>query len=615
MSTNENRHYLYYFIFGLVGLILVVRLFYLQVIDSSYEEIAREISKRPVVQFPPRGLIYDRNDKLLVYNDVIYDLMVIPRQVKDLDTAAFCALLNITPQNFEKKMRKAKGIHGAASRKSSIFQKQISPYTYATFQEKLYKFTGFFIEVRTDRKYNTTSMAHVLGNIGEVSEKRIEQSNGYYRQGEYVGLTGIERSYEELLRGTKGVRNLMVDVWGREIGPYNRGLFDTAAISGININVTLDADLQALGELLMKNKIGSLVAIEPSTGEILALVSSPGYDPNMFVGRERGNNYMKLLKDPLRPLFNRPLNAPYPPGSVFKIIESLIGQQEGVLTADTRYHCGGGYRVGNHIVKCSHHHYSPLDLRGGIEQSCNPYFCQVFRSILDQKKFKNIDEAYENWYKHMQSFGVGTQLGIDLYGESKGILYPHTYFDKLYGKNAWRSTNVISLSIGQGEVGITPLQMANIVAIVANRGFFFTPHILKTITDGKPLPAEYTTKRYTTVDTQYFEVVVEGMARVVNNGTARVAQIDSIQVCGKTGTAQNPHGDDHSVFFGFAPMHKPKIAIAVLVENGGYGSRWAAPIASLMMEYYIKGHIPAKREYLKQRMIEGDLISKLNGQR
>lgn len=613
MSANDTRHYLYYAIFALIGLVLVVRLFFLQVIDSSYEEIARDISRREVVQFPPRGLIYDRNDKLLVYNDVIYDLMVIPRQVKDLDTNAFCALLKISRNDFERKMKKAIAMNG--TRRSSVFEKQISPVTYATFQEKLYKFTGFFIEVRTDRKYNTNSMAHVLGNTGEVSEKRIEQSNGYYRQGEYVGLTGIERSYEELLRGTKGVRNLMVDVFGREIGPYNHGMFDTAAVSGTNINVTLDADLQALGELLMQNKIGSIVAIEPETGEILALVSSPGYDPNMFVGRERGNNYMKLLRDPMKPLFNRPLNAPYPPGSVFKIVESLIGQQEGVLTADTRYHCGGGYRVGNHTVKCSHSHYSPLDLRGGIEQSCNPYFCHVFRSILDQKKFKTTAEAYENWYNHMQSFGVGTQLGIDLYGESKGILFPYTYFDKVYGKNSWRSTNIISLSIGQGEVGITPLQMANIVAIVANRGYFHTPHILKSISNGTPLPEQFTKKRFTTVDTQYYEVVVEGMARVVNNGTARVAKIDSIQVCGKTGTAQNPHGDDHSVFFGFAPMYKPKIAIAVVVENGGYGSRWAAPIASLMMESYIKGHIPAKREYLKQRMVEGNLISKIHGER
>lgn len=609
MSAPDNRHFLYYIIFGLVGLVLSIRLFYLQVVDDSYGEIAMDISKRAIVQFPPRGLIYDRNGKLLVYNDVIYDLMVVPRQVKDLDTATFCKLLNLTTKQFEQKMSNAVVRNG--TRKSSIFQKQISPHTYASFQEKLYKFTGFFIEVRTDRKYNTTTMAHVLGSTGEVSEKRIEESNGYYRQGEYVGLTGIERSYEELLRGRKGVRNMMVDVWGREIGPYNHGLYDTAAVSGTKINVTLDAELQAYGERLLQNKIGSIVAIEPSTGEILALVSSPGYDPNMFVGRERGNNYMKLLNNPLKPLYNRPLSAPYPPGSIFKIVESLIAQQEGVLTPQTAYHCGGGYRVGNHVVKCSHSHYSPLDLRGGIEQSCNPYFCQVFRSILDQKKFKNISEAYENWYNHMQSFGVGTRLGIDLYGESKGILYTSEYFNKLYGKNSWRSTNIISISIGQGEVGITPLQMANIVAIVANRGYFYTPHILKYYGPDKATPEEFTKKRYTTVDTQYFEVVVEGMQRVVNSGTARSAQIDSIQVCGKTGTAQNPHGKDHSVFFGFAPMHKPKIAVAVMVENGGYGSTWAAPISSLMMEYYIKRHIPQKRKWLEERMLNGNLIENL----
>jgi penicillin-binding protein 2 len=605
---SEGRHYLYYFIFGLVGVVLIIRLFYLQVVDDKYEELAMDISKREIVQFPPRGLIYDRNGKLLVYNDVIYDLMVVPRQVKDLDTVTFCKLLNISRKKFEQEMLNVIVRNG--SRKSSIFQKQISPKTFATFQEKLYKFTGFFVEVRTDRKYNTTTMAHVLGSTGEVSEKRIEESNGYYRQGEYVGLTGIERSYEELLRGKKGVRNMMVDVWGREIGPYAGGKYDTAAVNGTNINVTLDAELQAYGERLLANKIGSIVAIEPATGEILALVSSPGYDPNMFVGRERGNNYMKLLRDPLKPLYNRPLSAPYPPGSIFKIVESLIALQEGVITPQTAYHCGGGYRVGNHTVKCSHSHYSPLDLRGGIEQSCNPYFCQVFRAILDQKKFKTSAEAYTNWYKHMQSFGVGARLGIDLFGESKGILYTSDYFDKLYRKS-WRSTNIISIAIGQGEVGITPLQMANIVAIVANRGYFYTPHILKNYGEGNTVPEQFTKKRYTTVDTQYFEPVVEGMQRVVNSGTARSAKIDSVQVCGKTGTSQNPHGKDHSVFFGFAPMHKPKIVVAVMVENGGYGSTWAAPISSLMMEYYIKRHIPQKRKWLEERMLNANLIQNL----
>jgi penicillin-binding protein 2 len=609
MTLSENRHFLYYVIFGIVGLSIAIRLFYLQVIDKSYEELARDISRREIVQFPPRGLIYDRNGVLLVYNDVIYDLMVVPRQVKDLDTTAFCDLLKITREEFVEKMKKAIIMNG--DRRSSVFEKQISPKAYASFQEKLFNFTGFFIEVRTDRKYNTHSMAHVLGNTGEISEKRIKESNGYYRQGEFVGLNGIERSYEELLRGTKGVRNMMVDVWGREIGPYSGGALDTVPASGTNLYVTLDAELQALGEKLLQNKVGSVVAIEPSTGDILALVSSPGYDPNEFIGRERGNNYMKLLRDPMKPLFNRPLNAPYPPGSVFKIIESLIGQQEGTLTPQTMYGCGGGYRVGNHTVKCSHRHYSPLDLRGAIEQSCNPYYCQVFRAIMDQKKFKSTAEAYDNWYKHMQSFGVGTQLGIDLYGESKGILYPYTYFDKLYGKNSWRSTNVISLSIGQGEVGITPLQMANVVAIVANRGYFITPHILKFIGDEKKIPDEFTKRRYASVDTSYYEAVVEGMARVVNNGTARIAQIKDIQVCGKTGTAQNPHGDDHSVFIGFAPMYNPKIAIAVVVENGGFGSRWAAPIASLMMEYYLSKHAPTTRPDLQKRMEEGNLINKL----
>lgn len=613
MALSENRYFLYYAVFGLVGLSLIIRLFYLQVIDPSYEMIARENARWEIVQFPPRGLIYDRNGQLLVYNDVIYDLMVVPRHVKELDTAAFCALLKITPKEFEQKMQKAISKNG--ERKSSVFEKQISQSTYAALQEKLFYFTGFFVEVRTDRKYNTHSMAHVLGNTGEVSEKRIAESQGYYRQGEYVGLTGIERSYETLLRGRKGIKNMLVDVHGREIGPYNNGLLDTAPLPGTNLHVTLDAMLQAYGEKLLQNKIGSIVAIEPSTGEILALVSTPGYDPNVFVGRDRTKNYGKLLLDPLKPLYNRPLNAPYPPGSVFKIIESLIGQQEGVLTPETQYHCGGGYRVGNHVVKCSHSHYSPLALLGALEQSCNPYYCQVFRAIMDQKKFATTAEAYQNWYRHMQSFGIGTQLGIDLYGESKGILYKSDYFDKVYGKNHWRSTNIISLSIGQGEVGITPLQMANVVAIVANRGFFFTPHILKSIGDEKNVPGEFTKKRYTTVDTAYYPVVVDGMARVINSGTARIAAIKGIQVCGKTGTAQNPHGDNHSVFIGFAPKENPKIAIAVVVENGGYGGTWAAPMASLMMEYYINNHAPTSRPDLEKRMMEGNLMHKIHGER
>lgn len=613
MANTENRPFLYYLVFGLVGLALVIRLFYLQVVDHSYQTIARDNARREIVQFPPRGLIHDRFGVLLVYNDVIFDLMVVPRQVKGLDTNAFCSLLNITKAQFEQKMQKC--IQKNGDRRSSVFEKQIKQSTYAALQEKLFYFTGFFVEVRTDRKYNTHNMAHVLGTTGEVSEKRITESEGYYRQGEYVGLTGIERSYESLLRGRKGIKNMLVDVHGREIGSFNNGMQDSAPLPGTNLKVTLDAALQAYGEKLLQNKIGSIVAIEPSTGEILALVSTPGYDPNVFVGRDRSKNYGKLLLDPLKPLYNRPLNAPYPPGSVFKVIESLIGQQEGVLTPETQYYCGGGYRVGNHVVKCSHSHYSPLALLGAIEQSCNPYYCQVFRSILDQKKFATTAEAYQNWYRHMQSFGVGTQLGIDLFGESKGILYTSDYFDKVYGKNHWRSTNIISLSIGQGEVGITPLQMANVVAIVANRGYFFTPHILQSYGDDNKTMPQFTEKRYTTVDTGYFEVVVEGMARVVNSGTARAAAIKGIQVCGKTGTAQNPHGDDHSVFIGFAPMDNPQIAIAVLVENGGYGSTWAAPMASLMMEYYINKHAPTTRPDLEKRMMEGNLMHKIHGQR
>ena len=603
MSSYRSRQNVYLILFSVVGLLFVIRLFFMQVVDDSYKTFAKNNFLKDVVQFPARGLIYDRNGKLLVYNDATYDLMVIPNQVTPIDTLAFCELLNITPEEFIKKMNKASEVRY----KSSLFEKQISGEIYARFQERLFDFPGFFVEIRTDRHYVTKSAAHVLGSIGEVNPEMIEASDGYYRQGEYVGISGIERSYEEILRGRKGVKKVMVDVLNRAVGSYQNGSLDTPALAGQSLYTTLDADLQSYGELLMQNKIGSVVAIEPSTGEILALISAPSYDPNLLIGRERGRNFAKLMREPLKPMFNRPLNAPYPPGSVFKVIQSLIGQQEGVLSASTMYPCGGGYRVGGHTVRCSHPHPSPLDLRGGLMHSCNPYFCYVFRSIVDQKKFDTFEESYINWTKHLQTFGIGTKLGIDLYGEAKGILRPSDYYNKIYGKGSWKGSTIISLAIGQGELGITPLQMANVMAIVANRGYFITPHILKYVGEGKDFPASFK-KNYTSVDSGYYPVVVEGMADVVNHGTARVARLDSAQVCGKTGTAQNPHGNHHSVFFAFAPKDNPKIAIAVVVENSGYGGTWAAPIASLMMEKYLFPNTPTKRKALEERMINADHI-------
>lgn len=605
MRNLESRKLTYFIIFILVGIIFLIRLFYLQILDDSYTEYARRNVLQEVTIYPARGLIKDRNGELLVYNDAIYDLMVQPNQVQAMDTLEFCKLLSITIDDFVKKLNKAKAY---SMKKSSLFEKQITAKTYASFQEKLYAFPGFFVQIRTDRKYNTNSAAHVLGSIGEADSSRIAASEGYYKPGDFVGQSGIERSYELLLRGRKGVKYVLVDVHNREQGAYKDGIFDTAALPGINIYTTLDKELQAYGEELMQNKIGSVVAIEPATGEILSLVSSPGYDPNLLIGRDRGNNYAKLLLDPIKPLLNRPLSAPYPPGSIFKIIEALVAEEEGVLGPDTRYHCGGGYRVGGHTVKCSHGHPSPLDLRGAIMHSCNPYFCYVFRSIVDQPKFDNFEESYINWYKHMQSFGVGRKLGIDLYGEAKGILYKSTDYDKIYGRYSWKGSTIISLAIGQGELGVTPLQMANIVAIIANRGFYYIPHILKYIGEEKTQIPDFNKKHYASVDSGYYPVVVEGMADVVRTGTARSAQIKGIEVCGKTGTSQNPHGKDHAIFFGFAPKDNPKIAIAVVVENSGFGGVWAAPIASLMMEKYLFKDSTTTRPDLEKRIKEANLI-------
>jgi penicillin-binding protein 2 len=440
-----------------------------------------------------------------------------------------------------------------------------------------------------------------MGYIGEVTDRDIERSGDYYRMGDYIGISGVERTYEEVLRGKKGVKYILVDSKNRTQGLYKDGDFDTPAVAGQNIMLSIDEDLQALGESLMQNKIGSVVAIEPHSGEILSIVSSPSYDPNLFVGRERGNHYMELLRDPLKPLFNRPLAAPYPPGSIFKVIMSLVGQQEGVLNPSTTYACHRGYL----FVGC-HPHNSPLQLRGAIAVSCNAYFCQVYRSIVNNPHHRHVEDAYNIFYKDVASFGLGKRLGVDMFGEGSGFLPPATYYDKIYGRYRWQALTTISLGIGQGELGITPLQMANATAAVANRGYYITPHIVKQV-NGQPNPnPEYQSKHWTTVDTAYFPIVIDGMQDVVEHGTAYVAKIPGIAICGKTGTAQNPHGKDHSVFFAFAPKENPKIAIAVIVENAGFGATWAAPIASLMIEQYLTGKHDT-RKYLLERMLKGNL--------
>lgn len=591
-------------IFISLAIVYIIRLAFLQLFDDSYLRSAQENVLQEQTIYPARGLIYDRNGELLVYNDAIYDLFVTPDQVKNLDTNDFCQVLGITKEGFIQRFEKMKRSKGYAPYREQLFEKQLSIQTYAAFQEKMFDFLGFTTVVRTDRKYKFSDAAHVMGYIGEVTDRDIEKSGDYYRMGDFIGISGVEKSYEDILRGRKGVQFVLVDSKNRTQGRYKDGQFDTVAIAGQNIELSIDHQLQQLGEQLLQNKIGSVVAIEPSTGEILALVASPTYDPNLFVGRERGNNYMKLLRDPSKPLFNRPLAAPYPPGSIFKVLMALTGQQEGVLTPNTIYGCRNGYM----FVGC-HPHSSPLALRGAIAVSCNAYFCQVYRSVVNNLHYPKAEMAYKNFHKHMASFGLGKKLGVDLYGEGGGLLPTSEYYDKIYGRYRWQATTTISLGIGQGELGITPLQMANATAAVANRGYWITPHVVKTI-DGKPNPnPEYQNKHWTTIDTSYFQVVIDGMQDVVTSGTARIAQIPGIEICGKTGTAQNPHGKDHSVFFAFAPKNNPKIAIAVIVENAGFGATWAAPIASLMMEQYLTGKHDT-RKHILERMLKGNLIHK-----
>jgi penicillin-binding protein 2 len=493
-------------------------------------------------------------------------------------------------------------------RTPSVFLKQISDETYARFQEKMYLYPGFYVQPRTLRKYSKSIAAHILGYVSEVDANTITR-NPYYKSGDYIGKSGIEEAYENELRGQRGVKIYLVDVFNRVKGSYADGAMDTTAVQGADVISSIDLDLQEYGELLMQNKRGSIVAIEPETGEMLALVSAPNYDPSLLVGRVRSENFTKLQSDAALPLFNRPLMASYPPGSTFKPINGLIGLQEEVITEDTKFGCNYGYL----FVGC-HGHASPLDLAAAVANSCNSYFCQTFRLILENKKYSNIGEAFGQWKKYIDEFGFGHSLGTDFTNELAGTIPSAEYYDGYHGQNRWRALTVISLAIGQGEIGTTPLQMANMTAAIANRGYYYTPHIVKGIGGGGTIDSKFREKHYIDIDSANFEKIIAGMEGAVSGvpgATARIAAIPGIDVCGKTGTAQNPHGDDHSVFIAFAPKENPKIAIAVYVENAGFGATYAAPIASLMMEKYLNGTISNTSRYKEQRMLELNLEEKL----
>lgn len=609
MNQLSERKYIIIGVFILVGLIYISRLFYIQMLDDSYKLDAQNQAFRYTTEFPIRGYIYDRNNKLLVYNEAAYDLMVLPKNVKNIDTTDLCSLLGITKDQFLKKMKKATQSPNSP-RKESIFEKQLSPKDYASLQERLYSFPGFWVQSRTLRKYPKKIAAHMLGYIGEA-DKKITEKDPYYKEGDYLGISGIEKTYEKVLRGKKGMHIIMKDVNNRDMGSYMNGLYDTAAISGLPLTTTIDADLQEYAEQLMQNKIGSVVAIDPSTGEILAIVTSPTYDPNLFVGRARNKNFVELSLDSIgKPLFNRSTMASYPPGSTFKLIMALIGLNEGVLTPETRYPCARGYPpLGGH-PKC-HQHPSPQNLEGAIGTSCNSYFSFVFKSVIDDKKYHDTYKAYANWRDIATSFCLGTKTGSDLAHELRGNVPSINYYDKVFGKGSWKASTVISLGIGQAEMGITPLQNANLVTIIANKGWYYTPHIVKAINNNAndTILDRFKVKHYTKIkDTAIYNMVIAGMAKAVEGGTASALKIEGIPYCAKTGTAQNPHGKDHSVFVCFAPKDNPKIAIGILIENAGFGSTYAGPIARLMMEKYLKGKIT--RPDLEKRMLETDLIHK-----
>lgn len=607
LNITTDKKYIISGIILIVFIIIVIKLFFIQIIEQSYKLSASNNVLRYIPQYPARGLIFDRKGNLIVCNQASYDLIVIKNEVKAFDTTEFASILGISKDQVKDGFIQIKKVKGYSPFKPSVFLKQVSSITYAILQEKLYKFPGFDVRPRTLRTYNKKIAAHLFGYIGEVDDE-IVSKNPYYQPGDYIGINGLEKSYEKELRGKKGVTIYMVDVHNRIKGSYEEGKFDTMAVVGKDLVCTIDGNLQEYGEKLMRNKIGSIVAIEPSTGEVLALISSPSYNPDLLVGRDRASNYKTLLNDTIKPIFNRALMAPYPPGSTFKIVNGLIGLKEGVVFPTTHYGCAGGYPYGRG-VGC-HIHPSPLSFIQAIQMSCNTYFCYVFRSIIDKSGYGTIENNFSNWEKNVKSFGFGNRLGIDLPNETRGNVPTVSYYDRYYHKGGWNSLSIISLSIGQGELGTTPLQIANLAATIANRGFFYTPHVVKEIKGEAGIDPKYIERHTTTVDSTWFNYIVDGMEMAVNvpGGTGTIAALPKIRVCGKTGTAQNPHGADHSVFIAFAPKENPKIAIAVYVENAGFGGTWAAPIASLMIEKYLTDSIA--RPELEKTILDAILLDR-----
>lgn len=592
----SQRKYVIGSIFILVSVILLIKLFIIQIVDNSYKQSSDNTTLRYITQYPSRGKVYDRDGRLLIYNDAVYDLMIIPSQAKNIDTASFCKLLNISNNTYNTCLKKAKKYSMVTP---SIFLSQITKDEYGHIAEMLYHYPGFYFQTRSVRQYPLPIAAHTLGNIGEVTKGEMDKDS-YYKLGDYIGKSGIEKYYEKELRGEKGMKILVVDVHNREKERFMDGEYDTAPIHGTDIILGLDADLQAYGEYLMAGKTGSIVAIEPSTGQILAMVSSPSYDPNELVGRKRGTRYSELLNDPDKPLINRAISGVYPPGSTFKMVNGLIALQSGVMTAYTAYPCSGPEST---PIKCTHFHSSPVKLYDAIENSCNPYFWRAFQDMMSAPRFKNPKEAYMFWYNHVTSFGLGRSFASDIPFTVSGNIPTKEFYDKTYN-GSWNAMTIRSLSIGQGEILVTPLQLANVAAAIGNEGYYYEPHYIKSFANtDKSIDSSFLEKHIIDINKRHFKDVKKGMRSVFegDHGTARFSKIDSITVAGKTGTAENPHGKDHSIFMAFAPVDNPQIAIAVVVENAGFGSTWAAPIASLMIEKYIRGYV--KRPNVEKRVL------------
>ena len=592
--------------------ILIAKIFYIQIIDDRYKIDASNNSMVYDIIYPTRGVIYDRNGKIIVGNKVAYDILVTPKEVTEFDTLLLASVLEVEPDFIRSKMAEYRKNRRRIGYQSVIMMKQLSAEKYMKFSEIQYKFPGFRGQVRSIRDYPFNAGGNLLGYVSEVDQAYISRHPGEYRPGDYAGKTGLEAAREDDLKGEKGYHIYLRNSHNQIQTRYKDGEMDKEAIPGKDIVTTIDADLQQYGQLLMQNKVGSLVAIEPSTGEILTMVSSPGIDVEMLA--DIGKHYKEIVSDPHKPMFNRAVQAPYPPGSVFKLVNGLIGLEEGVLKPEYTYPCNKGYYFGKHKLGC-HAHRSPLDLEDAIMMSCNGYFCYVMRNILENRKYRSQAEALDKWHDYVSSFGFGHKLGSDFPAELGGTIPTSNYYNKIYGKGGWKFTTVISISIGQGEIGVTPLQIANMCATVANRGYYYIPHIVKD-SDSLRIDDKFREKQYTMVDTTNFKKVIKGMWKAVNSGfgsggTASIAAVEGLDICGKTGTAQNPRGADNSVFICFAPMDNPKIAVAAYVENAGFGATWSAPIASLLVEKYLTGQISDERKPLEERMLNGDLMSRV----